>query len=112
MRGINGHILPAIYAIVCMAPLALSNCAGSDQAKLILSEAAACETVGNGLKAIAPLVDKLDAKGRAALDAARATARPFCSDPKNPPKDIAAAVPALIQASGQIQGLAAAIGGK
>lgn len=98
-------------AIVLSYGVLLAGC-GGDKAKLILSEAAACETIGNGLQAIAPNVSKLDAKGRAMLDSARGIARPFCSDPKNPPKDMASASVQLIQAAGQIEGLVAAFGSK
>lgn len=82
------------------------------QAELILSEAAVCESIGNGLQGLADsgAVAKLDAKGRALLDSARGIARPFCSDPKNPPKDLVSASVKLIQVSGQIAGLAAAVG--
>ena len=104
----------AVFGAALALTASMAGCGTDSEAKLILSEAAACETIGNGLTAIAPLVaaGKLDARGRAVLDSARATARPFCSDPKNPPKSLAAALPKLVQAAGQIEGLAAAIGGK
>lgn len=105
----NHRILP-VLAIVLAGVAVGGGCSEKSQAELILSEAAVCESIGNGLLAIAPSVDKLDAKGRAMLDSARGIARPFCSDPKNPPKDLVSASVKLIQVSGQIAGLAAAVG--
>ena len=103
-------------AIALAAGLLLVACTtpqtDAQKADAIMSVAAACETIGNGLQGLADsgAVAKLDSKGRAVLDAARGVARPFCSDPKNPPSNLAAASSRLIQVSGQIVGLAAAVG--
>ena len=107
--------LCALFALGMPIVIGLANCATpgtSSDVRLILSEAAACETIGNGLQLLAGsgAVAKMDARGRAVLDGARGTARPFCSDPKNPPRNLATASVQLIRAAGQIEALVAAFG--
>lgn len=91
--------------------LALAAC-GNRQAELILSEAFVCESIGNGLVALANSgkVKDLDTAGVARLNEVRDVSRPICSDPKNPPKDLATATPKLMQALSNVNALKAAVG--